>query len=254
MFFSFHAFAGPDSELLKKVLESQGGCENFVKYDDHFVFLGLGPAVGVAPLDGSPAFQLLTNDTGLDMLTAGSTAYILTTSAVEEWNLDTRTRRGLYPTSTVTGSLAYMQHAQSFARDGNRLIIAHGRLGISVFDMQTKTIAAMIPLLGWQLPYESMAMGIAISGRTAYIGMDNFHLGSLPSGQPVFHGVITMDLDSMKVTSEMTGLDIGVTDMLVDSKVLIANYGGLPIWKYSLSSIKGGPALPEPVRRVFNSR
>jgi hypothetical protein len=262
------AFAAPNSAKIKAALEAQKSCNSFVRYDDANVYLGFArykdsleeprspiPAqVRVAPIDGQPAFTIATNDGAIDMLTVGNKAYVLTYTSIEEWSLSERSRLAEYPTTTAAAPLEYKQHASAFALYNNKLIIAHGRLGLSVFDLATKKITNQIHLASSQSPLESQATGITIQGNRAYIAMDSFTLSEDPAQQSkVFKGLVVFDLDQEKVVSEMTGLDPGATDVISDGSRLIVSYGGDPVWKYNLEDFKfpvqghptGSPAMDD---------
>jgi len=242
----------PDSDTIKSLVESQSACDNFVKFDDNNIYLGFGPykislndprqpipgKFRVVPFDGSPAYDLNTNDSTLDAITVGPSTYVLTYSAIEEWNVAKQQRIGIYPTFDAGGPMMYKQHAMAMALWNNQLIIAHGRLGVSIFDLQKKHIVKQIPLVQELLPLESMAMGVTVQGNTAYVVMDNFTLGEYQGQQP-FRGVITIDLPSQQVTRQLDGLDPGADKIIADNKTLVISFGGNPIWRYDLSSFAG---------------
>ncbi len=106
LLFSSLSSAAPSSERIKSTLEAQPSCSNFVRFDNQNVYLGFGgyrrafeeprssiPAkIRVAPLDGTAAFELATKDASLDIVTEGSSAFVLTYSSIEEWDLATRER------------------------------------------------------------------------------------------------------------------------------------------------------------------
>jgi hypothetical protein len=263
MMFSFLAQAQPESDRIKSLLESQPSCGNFIRSDEQNIYLGYGwykngieeprlpiPArITVVPQNGSENFDLQTNDAAIDLVTVGTSAFVLTYSSIEEWDLTSRQRIGEYQTYAFSGPMKYKQHAQAMARFGDKLYIAHGRLGISIFNVKTKRLVKQFRILDSQLPLESMATGITIQGNFAYIVVDNFTL--VPSNQkPPFRGMIVMDLRSDSIVKQLDGMDPGVTSIASDSKSLIVSFGGNPIWKYDLKDISG-VMMPEPVIRIW---
>jgi hypothetical protein len=256
--------AAPNSEQIKTVLEAQESCRNFVRYDDQNIYLGFGtyqqtfeeprfpiPAkMAIAPLDGSAPFALYTNDAAIDYASYKGSSFILTHSSIEEWDLKTKTRVAEYATIPYTGIMSYKQHAESMGIYQNKLVIAHGRLGISFFNLDTKQVTNHFPLVSSQDPLESMATGITVLGKYAYVVMDNFSM--VPAGEkPPFRGVIVVDLEKEAVVNELEGMDPGVDSVVADSKSLIVSYMGQPVWKYDMSQIKGSK-MPKPKNRVWN--
>lgn len=258
------AMAAPDSETVKQAMESAPSCANFVHYDQRNIYLGFGEyrqgyqeprtpipsTLTIAPISAKPASVTLhTNDSAIDSVTNGDSLFILTYSGIEEWSLDAQTRTAIYPTYDIGRTLEYLEHAQSFARYGNKMIIAHGRLGVSIFDLNKKRITNQFRLLQKQLPMESTAMGVAVQGKYAYVVMDNFSL--VPKGKAAFRGIVVIDLESETVVRELDGMDPFVDGVVADANNLIVSFGGGEIlWKYSLASLQSN-TLPEPTLRIW---
>lgn len=261
---SLPALAAANPDLLKSTLLAQPSCGNFVRFDDKNLYLGFGGyrrgleeprqaipgRVRVAPVDATDPFELATRDAALDILTEGVTAYVLTYSGIEEWDLETRERRALHSVYAINGPLAYKQHAEGFARYKDKLIIAHGRLGVSFFDLKKKRVTNQFRLLKRQLPLESMAVGVTIQGEKAFVVMDNFHVTRPGDGIKIFRGFVVIDMKTETVVAELDGMDPGADAVLSDTKNVIVSFGGMPIWKYRLSSLQS-QKLPEPVLRVW---
>ncbi len=259
---SVSATASQLSEKWKSALLSQSDCQNFVRFDANNLYLGFGsykrgfeeprePIPGflrVAPLqNGQTPFDLATNDSTIDSLSDGNSLYILTYSGIEEWNLSQKTRVAIYPTS-LRPAVRYKQHALAFARYQNKLVIAHGRFGVSFFDMETKKITAQIDLVPGQAPLESMATGLIVKDNKAYIVLDNFHV--VTQGKQPFRGIVTVDLDRELVSGRSEGMDPGATSLAGFGSDFIVSFNGLPLWKYSLSAVQT-PQLAAPDSRVW---
>ena len=262
------AFAAANSAQIKSILEAQKECGSFVRVDQANAYLGFAryknateeprlpvPAlVNVAPLSGSQPFTLSTKDGAIDMITDGSTAYILTYTSIEEWNLDSHARTNEYATTNEPAPLEYKRHASAFARFGNQLVIAHGRLGLTVFDLGSKKIVGEIHPLKEQLPLESMATGITVQGSLAYVTYDSYTLPAQGDENKDFRGLVVIDLAAGKIVSQMGGMDPGATSVTSDANRVVVNFDGLPLWKYDLNALrssKGAADLPSPLRRVF---
>jgi len=261
------AQAAPNSAQIKSVLEAQKTCGSFVRVDNANVYLGFAqykygseepraaiPAhVNVAPLNGAEPFSLATNDGALDMITDGSTAYILTYTSIEEWNLDSKTRVSEYPTTTTQGALEYKQHASQFVRYKNELVIAHGRFGLTFFDLKTKKITSQMHLIDRQLPVESQATGITVQDNLAFITLDGYSLFEPGHEQKVFRGIVVVDLDTNTQVGEMDGLDPGATSIVSDANRAIVSFGGNPLWKFNLHTLATTKSneLPSPLLRLF---
>jgi hypothetical protein len=255
--------AHADAELVKTTLEGERSCGNFVRFDDQNLYLGFGryrkgfeeprsPIPGlllVTPLGHNDQhFGLNTLDAAIDSVRDGNSLFVLTYSGLEEWDLTTRARVANYDTYAIGGVKAYMEHAQGMARAGDKLVIAHGRLGVSFFDLKTRRLTNQFRLVQNQLPLESMATGVSVTGNIAYLVLDNFSL--VQNGKPAFRGLITIDVASEKVLSQLDGLDPGADSIITDGKKAIVSFGGNPIWKYSLAAL-AGKALPEPENRLW---
>lgn len=253
------SIANPDPELLKIRLEQQPDCGGVVRFDDNFLFIGYGPykiglkeprepipgKMRVVSISEGTVFDLFTKDSVVDVVTIDDRAFVLTYSAIEEWDLTSQQRLGVYETYEYEGQKAHYEHAQGMVLYDNQLIIAHGRLGVSVFNIRNRRIVKQFRLIPQQAPLESMARDIVAVGSTAYVVMDNYHL-IVPAP---FRGIIEIDLKTQEVIREMSGLDPGVTSVNADSQVLIANYGGNPIWKYYRGSFKSNK-LPKPALQM----
>lgn len=253
---ALHVSAAPDSATLQKTLDAAGNCQNFVRYDDDYLYLGFGaykrgfedprlpiPArVTAVPFaDPTKKIKLETLDGAVDAITVDGTLYILTFTGIEEWDARTLTRRAVHPTYLLPGERAYKEHAQAFARAGDSLVIAHQLLGVSFFNLKSKRITHQFRLVQRQAPHESKATAVTVDGKFAYVILDEHTLN--PNGKPAFRGVVVIDTETKKVVSELDGMDPGADAVATDGKTLIVSFMGMPLWKYSLAELKG-KALP----------
>lgn len=258
------AQAAPNPELLKSVVEAQPTCQNSLRYDDNNLYLGFGMyrrgleeprrklpgGVKVTALnDPANPVRLETLDGVTDTIADGNTLYVLTYTAVEVWDLSSRQRTNVVPTYAAPEPWEYMEHARGFARYGDKAIIAHGRLGVSFFNLKTQRITNQFRLLDSYRPRESSAMDVTVNGKYAYVVFDDFTLSNDP-GRTAFRGIVVIDMDSEKVVAELDGMDPGVDAVVNDGTSLVVSFWGLPLWKYSVADL-AGRSLPNPKRRLW---
>lgn len=187
--------------------------------------------VSLATQDGVVGFQVV-----------GTSLYVLTYSALEEWDLATFKRVATYPTYKIERDMKYKEHATGLVYFDGKLFLSHGRLGISVFDVASKSLVKQERLVPGQWPLESQAVDITRVGTKALIAMDNFSL--VREGAPPFRGFVVYDLPTMSVDREVPGLDPGATSIVSDGRRAVIGFDG-PIWKFDvatiLSSAKAAP-------------
>jgi hypothetical protein len=128
------------------------------------------------------------------------------------------------------------------------LFISHGRLGLSIFDPNAKKVLSTEQLVPSQLPLESQAVDIALSGSTAILAMDNFTM--VKQGKPALRGFVVYDLKSHKVLKELLGLDPGASSIAISGPTVIVGYDGA-IWKFDLNSILNGRKKVQPTGMVL---
>lgn len=256
------AWAKPDPELIKSVLEKQKSCGTFVRYDDQNIYLGFGRyqtfewprkpvpgSVRIVPLDGSAERTIPTHDGATDLVSVNGHLFILTFSAIEEWDLAKSERLGEYSTYDTSSAFDYMQAPFAMAQYKGSLIITHGRLGLSFFDLKSRRITQQYNVLRSQLPLESTTNGVSFQGHLAYISVDSFTLVH-DGDKPPFQGIIIVDLETQKVVSQLDGMDPGVTAILSDDKNVIVSFTGVPVWKYDRASLKG-TQVPTPKVKIW---
>lgn len=248
-----HVSADMLSEKIRLAVNTETECDRLIKWDSEFVYFGFRQGAGksgrtrVISLKDSTVKDLVHNGSALDVQRRGSELYVLTPQSIEVWDLITSTRQGSYSTHLQQGDLGSYQTAMSFARFGNQLIIAHGRLGVSFWDMDRKKVTRAYPLIVQQRPLESMAMGVTIVGNYAYVALDNY---TLVSGKPPFRGFVVVDMRTQNVVAELDGMDAGVDALSTDGAKIITSFMGIPIWRYSAQSLLGSQ-LPNPETRVW---
>ncbi len=205
----------------------------------------------VSPLEpAQPVRQFRTLDGAVDMDVQGSTLWVLTYTAIEEWHLPSGERKGVYPTTLDGRPLtANLTQALGFSRDGDELVIAHGRSGLSIFDTVTRQVVHEEELLVSQSPLESTVKDVAVKDGVAIFVLDNFTLAG--SGEkPAFHGAVAYDVKARKVLRELEILDPGVESITVSGDEAFVSWG-TPIWVFSWESLLND-RNPKPLRRVWD--
>ncbi len=254
------AFARTPEEK-KALLEAQTSCSNFVRFDDNYLYQGYGPyklmfeeprnpipsKFTITSFETKETKTLQTVDSAIDIVVDQNHAFVLTYSMVEEWDLATMQKVADHPTHLQT-AVTYKEHAESFARYQNEMIIAHGSMGVSFFDLKTKKITGTLDLVKSQAPLESQATAVAIIGKLAYVTMDSL---SLVNQAPYpFTGIVVIDMEKHKVVSELSNMDVGSDAVAAFGNKLVVSFYGFPIWKYDASLFKG-KKLPNPQTRLF---
>ena len=256
-------FAAANSEALKKAVEGLSTCGNFIRYDAKNVYTGFGPywtshaeprqampaKIWATAIDGSKSVELKTLDSAVDLMTVGDLAYVLTYSGIEVWNINQRERLRVIPTYDTAAPFMDRQHPEAFALYGNKLIVAHGRFGVSFIDINTNRILNQYMLATHQQALESMATGVAVSGKYAYVVMDSYTLVE-KNEKPAFRGLIVIDMETEQIVSELDGIDPGADSVTADSSNIVVSFMGQPLWKYSASSLHD-KTLPSPLKRVW---
>lgn len=257
------AQASPRSEQIKSAVEYLSACGNFIRFDDEYVYTGFGSYwTGTAPsrqpkpsllrfvpVDRVSEYQVATSDAVVDVVKAGSSTYVLTYSGIEEWDLKQFKRLATYRTTNVDRALGDEEHAKAFALFENKLIIAHGRLGISIFDLTTKKVTKSFAVAVAQQPLESVVNGITVSGRYAFAVLDSYTLVS-NHDKPAFRGLVVIDLETEKIVSELDGMDPAADSVVSDNQSLIVSFYGQPLLKYSLPALDIASELPAPRARI----
>jgi hypothetical protein len=230
-------------DLVRQILQTKGSCENFVRYDEQYLYMGFGPyklgleeprspipsEILVTPLrEPSAEFALKTLDSVIESIRDGSDLWVLTYSGLEQWDLTTKKRKQVYQTYVKNEVLKYREHARGMARFLNLFVIAHGRLGVSIFDMDKKRLVFQDRLLQSQQPIESQAMDVVVDVDKALILFDNFSLVD-PSQKPGFRGIVVLDLKTNTVIMKSDGLPPGADSLAQFGDDLWISFMGYPI-------------------------
>jgi hypothetical protein len=262
--FQTKAQAGPHSEKIKDAVQYLSACGNFIRFDSENVYTGFGTywtnnekprqpkpsLLRFVPIDRVTEYQVQTLDSVVDVVKDNSSTFVLTYSGIEEWDLRQFERLATYPTNLLSRPYQDEEHPKAFARYKNKLVIAHGRLGVSFFDLNTKKITRAFPVVLSHRPLESVVNGITVSGRYAFAALDSYSLVG-DRDKPAFRGIVVIDLETESVISELDGMDPGADSITSDNNVAIVSFYGQPLWKYSVKSLSGASTLPAPLKRFW---
>jgi hypothetical protein len=262
-FIHLKAQAAPQSEKVKERVQSLSACGNFIRFDNENVYTGFGPyrtgpetprmpkasILKYSSIDQNSEDQVSTLDSVVDVLKVKGSTYILTYSGIEEWDLSKKQRMASYTTSEINGPFDDEEHPRAFALYKDQLVIAHGRLGLTIFDLNTKKIIRTLKVAEEQKPLESVVNGVSVSGKYAFAVLDNYSLVG-PKEKPAFRGVAIIDLELGTIISELDGLPPGADSLVTDESSAIVSFYGVPLWKFSLKSLMA-QKLPKPMRRVW---
>lgn len=256
-------FAQPQSEKLKTTVESLSACGNFIRFDNEYVYTGFGnywtsPARPRVPKASILAYvslqdgvenQIETLDSVVDVIKIEKSTFVLTYSGIEEWDLELKTRLTTYNTNSFSRPYKDEEHPRAFARYRNKLVIAHGRLGISIFDLSSKKVTRTLAVATSHQPLESVVSGISVSGRYAVAVADSYSLVG-PNDKPAFQGLVVVDLETETIVSELNGLE-PADSIISDGKFAIVSLYGQPLKKYSISKLTTATKLPAPASHLF---
>jgi hypothetical protein len=263
------ALIQPDQ--IKLATNHFSACGNFIRADQNSVYTGFGPywtgsLHNRKPMPGQLRWIQLqprtdagenkvvehyvdTLDSAIDFISYDGHGYVLTYSGIEDWDLMNNKRMAVLPTQSGDVKFGDEQHPRSFAQYKDKLIIAHGRLGVSFLNLTSGTITNTLRLISSQAPLESMAQSVTVSGRYAFVDLDSYSL--VGANEPTaFRGIVVIDIETEKVIREIGDLPPGLDSISSDQKVLILSFYGNPLWKYSIPAVLNAKK-PQPVNRVF---
>jgi hypothetical protein len=250
------------SEKTKRAVDHLSRCGNFLRADETAVFTGFGPywtgslhnrtprpsVLKWIKLDNLQEDQVATDDSVVDLVSHQGSTYVLTYSRLEQWDLASGQRQGLFHTHSTDGRFGDEEHAKAMALYQDKLIIAHGRLGISFFNLKSKQVTKTLKLIS-QGSLESMAQGVTVSGKYAFVVLDSYTLVP-PTQKGAFRGIVVIDMETEQIAREIGDLPPGLDSIASDENSLVLSFYGKPLWKYAISDVLGAKKI-QPKARVF---
>lgn len=250
-------------DQIKETFMSQKSCSNYVRMADNKMVLGFGAylewgtfervatpsPLTVIDMESHESKRVQTNDSSIDALAHNGQLILLTYEGIELRNLETLELIKVIPTHSENRTLSYKEHPTQMVKAGDKILIAHGRMGITVFDLNSMTVTNTIRLQEGQAPKESMATGIASWKNKIVVVMDSFTLTTPEDQVPAFRGLIVLNAETLAIESELNGMDPGTDSLMVHGDDLLVSFMGMPVWKYDLKKVNG-KKLPRPVSVV----
>ncbi len=245
-------------ETVKAALAAETACANFVAVEDEKLILGFGaywrfsqgpyhvpvpsPLVVMDLTGRSERKVVQTGAASMDALVWDGKLFVLTYEGLEERALPSLELIALHATHGENRPLLFKEHARGMAIHGERLYFAHGKLGMTVFDLPTRRFVARVPLLQRQLPLISVATDVLVREGAVWVLMDT-HSMTRPDQRPAFSGLVVVDAATLEVRRELAGIDPGADALASDGEKLMVSYMGYPVWHFRWAEL-GGNRLP----------
>lgn len=174
------------------------------------------------------------------ILLTETSVWFLSADKIREFNLSESRLMGEYPSFQKPFEMQLTSRARGFTYSGGYLYIAHGELGVAVFDTRNHQHYTVIKT---GLQPGSLAAAVQVQGSDLYLLQGAYH----PQG---FNGVAIVNLNygTAKLVSypESSGVvDPYSSSMKVTEKYLLINNSGW-IHGYLLSNLKKGPTKQAP--------
>ena len=225
-FFPLICLASPQSETFLK----QADCRNFVRNNDANIILG--SKLGIITIDNQGRQTLYKLEHNVrDALLANHQIFVLADSEIIRIDTASGNETGRAPTQNIKPSDQLLAHEKPRAIGlyDNLLVVAHGTLGVAVFDQDTLEFKNLINLDTDQ-KVKSLAQDIAVKDDSIYVLADNFQINPVrPNVQ--FRGILELDIDQAKILNRFSGLDPGVTALARHEDAVLVSFGGNPVWK-----------------------
>jgi hypothetical protein len=141
---------------------------------------------------------------------------------------------GRYPTQHSKAPAALMpeEFPRSLSLADRRVLIAHGTLGVSVFDWPTRQLGATVDL-NQDGRVKVMVQDVVVRDSIAYLLVDNFQVSPVrPSRE--FRGLVLLDLLDLIIVQRLNGLDPGATALALAGDTILVSFSGSPVWRLKL--------------------
>lgn len=171
---------------------------------------------------------------------AEDSVWFLSDDSIREYSLRDKQIVGTYPSFPRPFEVKLTTRARGITYHGGYLYIAHGALGVAMFDARQRQHYTVRPM---GLQPGSLAAAVALDGRTLYLLQGAYS----PNG---FNGVSIVDLASGATKSVAYAPASGVVDaytsrLALTDQFLMINNGGW-IHGFLLSNLRGGASPQAP--------
>lgn len=182
------------------------------------------------------SFDLAVSPKVVDLKIKGDTLYVLLPRAIQEWSLTARSMISETATFSHGRGEGYREGAMGMEFSGDLLIIAHGRLGYSVYDTGSHEIVAERAVLQNQLPLESVLTDVTVADGRAIFVADNYSLAG--PGQMPFRGFLIVDIATLVEIHRAQGIDPGAMNILLTGDTAVVGFDG-PMHSFRWSEVTG---------------
>jgi hypothetical protein len=259
---SLSAFANVDQ--IKTALSGISNCTNFLKVDSDNVYLGYGyysnssggyhtkkptPLTIIPVNQPDNKIEIQISDSAIDLISKGNSLWVLTYTGLEEWDKSNWNRIAVYETYPNNENYGFEENATQMVEYKEKLIISYGRLGFSIFDLNSRKVVHHEKLMQNLLPLESKVTGVAVIGDKAYFALDSFTLVQEPSAEKPFQGIIVYDLINSKILHKLDGMEPGSDNLFSYDNKLVISFYGIPLFRYDAEKLTGSK-LPGPTYRI----
>lgn len=183
------------------------------------------------------AFDLAVDPHVVDLKIRGRILYVLFPTKIQEWDLSTRSMVSETATNDRGRGRGYREGALGMDWFGDALVIAHGRLGYSIYDTKSHALTAKQAVLQDQAPLESALVDVKVQGDRALFVVDSYTLVEGGLKMP-FRGFLIVDLKSQKEIHRSAGVDIGPTMLEIVGDTVMVGFDG-PIQSFRFNEVTG---------------
>lgn len=241
LFISCLAQAENISDSRKAAYESLPGCGLAVTSDETFLAASLpdkGPHQGawaLVNLQTKEQTLFPANDTIVDIKLQNGTAFVLTETTFEAWNLKSKKQLYSYASHPEVGTGSkWSKKATGFVFRAGKALITHGVLGFSLLNLETGDVEKTIAL-----PTVSSAQDITlIEEKKALVAVDN-------ADEAEFRGLYVLDLSTLDIVKQIkidNAYPLSIR-ALPGNRLMIGYLNA--IWKFDLAAaLKGNEANP----------
>ncbi len=235
-------------EVRKEVFEGMGGCDQAIFTNEDYLAVSLRPLVPrvghvriTSLKNTTQVFDISTDARVTDIKVVGDIAYVLTGVTLEAWDISSEKQLFKYATHPEAApDLDWRKRAEGFVLSGNRAIIAHSVLGVTVLDLASGKFVKILPMIT-----VSSAQDIALlSADQAVIAVDN-------DNEATFRGMYLMNLRSLAFTKKIK-IDNAFPQAVrvLDGDRLMLMYSNA-VWKFGKSQALAAAREPKPSIRAW---
>ncbi len=231
------AYAQSWTELFKTQSDN---CSRFVVKQDNQLLVGLrglnNSSIRATNIDSGESHYINLDLKGgfRDAVVFENHIYALTNTTLEIFSADTYEHLKSHKILDYHDYL-YKQNAMGMGLYNRKLYIAHGRLGLAVYDIDTARTETLVELAKFQTK-ESMAVDVDIINDKVLILMDNFSIPKDPMAKPYFRGIVIFNPKTNKDEHYIRGIDPGAIALDINNdEFIISNHPILV--RYSLKEL-----------------